>query len=57
MEEKKKYTNPNIEIIMIESSDIVVTSEGDTPPVDPTNDDNQDLDEQDIVIWKRGILL
>ncbi|MBQ0035577.1 MAG: hypothetical protein KBT35_01525 [Firmicutes bacterium] len=40
MEEKKKYTNPQIETIMVESCDVVATSETGTE-TDPTEEPNQ----------------
>lgn len=44
MEEKKEYTNPQIETIMIKLGDIVATSETPTP-IDPVDPDPQQTEE------------
>lgn len=45
MEEKKKYTNPKIEAIMIEQGDVIATSPDDPydpeHPVDPSEDETE----------------
>lgn len=46
MEKKKKYINPLVETIMIEASDVVVTSdEGGETPYGPTVNESNELDD------------
>lgn len=44
MEEKKKYTNPQIEAIMIELGDVVTTSSEGGGETDPTQNEYENHD-------------